>query len=359
MIEFGISPSYIEGSSLAFWFASGLKKDMSMDQKLKVLVTGANGFVGSHLVEGLLDKSYQVRCLVRKTSNLKWLSGLEVDYVYGDMAQKASLKGAVKDVELVFHCAGLTKANSKEEYFKANAEGTENLLEVCLEDNPKIKRLVHLSSQAAVGPGDDKQPLNETAPCRPVTYYGESKLEGERIVLQHASQLPVTVIRPPAVYGPRDSDMLGFFKVAKKGFRISFGRGESFLSLIYVKDLIDGIILAAENPKSVGQIYFIADDKVYFWSEAFKIISKILNKRTIPLKIPKSVAMFVAFISENFSKISGKAATFNIQKAKEITQRYWGLDVSKAKAELGFFPQYDLETGAKETIRWYKEKGWL
>lgn len=335
------------------------KEDDLMSNDPKALVTGANGFVGSHLVAQLLGKGYQVRCLVRKTSNLRWLSGLEVEYAYGSITDKRSLLDPVKEVDYIFHCAGLTKARSREEYFKANAEGTENLLEVCLEDNPKIKRLVHISSQAAVGPGDDKQPLNEAAPCRPLTYYGESKLEGERIVLEHASQLPVTVIRPPAVYGPKDSDMLGFFKVANKGFRISFGKRESFLSLCYIKDLIDGIILAAENPKSIGQIYFVADDKVYSWSEAFKIISKILNKRTIPLKIPKSVAMFLAFISENFSKITGSAATFNIQKAKEITQRYWILDVSKAKAELGFFPQYDLETGAKETIRWYKEKGWL
>ncbi|MCK4404811.1 MAG: NAD-dependent epimerase/dehydratase family protein [candidate division Zixibacteria bacterium] len=330
-----------------------------MDQNLKALVTGANGFVGSHLVEGLLDKGYQVRCLVRKTSNLRWLSGLEVEFAHGDITEKSSLKSVVKDVDLVFHIAGLTKAKTREEYFRANAEGTKNLVEACLEENPQVQRFVYISSQAAVGPGDDKQPLNETAPCRPITHYGESKLEGERIVLKHASQLPVTVIRPPAVYGPRDSDMLGFFKVANKGFRISFGRGESFLSLVYVKDLVDGIILAAEKSKSIGEVYFIADDKIYSWREAFKIIARVLNKRTIPLKIPKSLVLFLAFISENFSKLLGKTAVFNTQKAKEITQRYWGLDVSKAKAELGFLPKYDLKRGAKETVRWYKEKEWL
>ena len=330
-----------------------------MDRNSKALVTGATGFVGSHLVEELLDKGYQVRCLVRKTSNLRWLSGLDLEYAYGNIAEKSSLKDAVKDIDFIFHVAGLTKAKNREEYFKANAEGTKNLVEVCLEENPQVQKFVYISSQAAVGPGDDMKPLDETAPCRPITHYGESKLEGERIVLQHASQLPVTIIRPPAVYGPRDSDMLGFFKVANKGFRISFGRGESFLSLCYVKDLINGIILAAENPKSIGQIYFIADDKVYSWTEAFKIIARVLNKRTIPLRIPKSIVLFLAFILEHFSKLFGRTAVFNTQKAKEITQRYWILDVSKAKAELGFSPRYDLERGAKETVRWYKEKGWL
>jgi nucleoside-diphosphate-sugar epimerase len=153
--------------------------------------------------------------------------------------------------------------------------------------------------------------------------------------------------------------VLGFFKVASKGFRISFGRGESFLSLVYVKDLVEGTILAAENPRSVGEIYFIADDKVYLWKETFNIMAGVLKKRTIPLKIPRSVVFFLAFVSESFSKLLGKSAIFNTQKAREITQRYWGLDVSKAKAELGFSPEYDLERGAAETVKWYKEKGWL
>lgn len=330
-----------------------------MGRNLRALVTGANGFVGSHLVEGLLKRGYQVRCLVRKTSNLRWLSGLEVEYVHGDIIDKDSLKRVFGDVDLVFHSAGLTKAKSREEYFRANAEGTRNLEETCLEENSRLRRLVYISSQAAVGPGSDEQPLNETAPCRPVTDYGESKLEGEKIVLRHAAQLPITVIRPPAVYGPRDTDVLGFFKVASKGFRISFGRGESFLSLVYVKDLVEGTIRAGENPKSLGQTYFIADDKVYSWKEAFNIMAKVMNKRSIPLKIPRSVVFFLAFISESFSKLSGKPVAFNVQKAKEITQKCWGLDVSKAKAELGFSPKYDLERGARETVRWYKEQGWL
>ena len=331
----------------------------SMSENLRALVTGANGFVGSHLVEGLLQRGYQVRCLVRETSNLRWLSGLEVEYVYGDIADEDSLKGVFRGADLVFHAAGLTNAKSREEYFRANAEGTKNLVEACLEENSKLRRFVHISSQAAVGPGGDEQPLNETAPCRPITDYGESKLEGEEIVLEHSSRLPTTIIRPPAVYGPRDTDVLGFFKVASKGFRISFGRGESFLSLVYVKDLVEGTIRAGENPKSLGQTYFIADDKVYSWKEAFNIMAKVMNKRSIPLKIPRSVVFFLAFISESFSQLLGKSAIFNTQKAREITQRYWGLDVSKAEAELGFSPKYDLKRGAAETVRWYKEQGWL
>jgi nucleoside-diphosphate-sugar epimerase len=253
----------------------------------------------------------------------------------------------------------LTKAKNREEYFGANAEGTRNLVEACLEQNPELKRFVYVSSQAAVGPGNDERPLDETAPCRPITDYGESKLEGERIVREHSSQLPVTIVRPPAVYGPRDADVLGFFKVVSKGFRVSFGRGESFLSLVYVKDLVDGIIRAAENRKSVGQTYFIADDRVYSWREAFNIIAEVLEKRTIPLRTPRRVVLFLALISESFSGLFGRPAKFNTQKAREITQRYWGLDVAKAKAELGFSAEYDLERGAAETVKWYRDMRWL
>ena len=325
----------------------------------KALVTGANGLVGSHLVERLLFKDYQVICLVRKTSNLRWLSGLEVEYVYADINEKDSLKDVVKDVDLVFHVAGLTKAKNREEYFKANCQGTKNLIEVCGEHNPRIKRFVYISSQAAVGPGKDERPLDETAPCNPITDYGKSKLEGEKIVLEFSSKLPVTVIRPPAVYGPRDPDILSFFKVANKGFKTLFGKGERYLSLCYIEDLIDGIILAAESSKGIGQIYFIADDQIYSWREAFGIIAKVLNKKTITLRIPNIFLFTMAFIAENIFRLLGKPTVVNIQKVREITQKYWVCDVFKAKKELGFSPKYKLEEGAKKTVRWYKEIGWL
>ena len=343
------------------------KESAKNKQKPKALVTGANGFVGSHLVEGLLFKGYHVICLVRKTSNLRWLSGLNVEYVYADISEKESLsrkagafgKNVLKNVDFVFHVAGLTKAKSKEEYFKANYEGTKNLLEACVKDNPQTKRFVYISSQAAVGPGKDDRPLDETAPCNPITDYGKSKLKGEEVVLEYSSKLPVTIIRPPAVYGPRDSDILSFFKVANYGFKTFFGKGESYLSLCYVEDLIDGIILAAESPKATGQIYFIADDEIYSWREAFRIVAKVLNKKTITLRIPKVFLYTIAFVSENIARVLGKPTVINVQKVREITQKYWLCDVSKAKRGLGFSPKYKLEEGAKKTVRWYKEKGWL
>ncbi len=333
-------------------------------QKLKALVTGANGFVGSHLVERLLSTGYRVTCLVRETSNLRWLQGLDVEYVYADISQKQFLKHVLKEIDFVFHVAGLTKkysclAKSREEYFKANYRGTKNLIEACAEVNPHIRRFVYISSQAAVGPGKDRQPLDETSPCSPITDYGKSKLEGEKAVLEHSSKLPVTIIRPPALYGPRDPDFLVVFRMVNKGFKTLLGRGESYVNLCYIEDLIQGTVLAAESPRAIGQIYFIADDQIYSKGKIPDIMAHVLNKKAITLTVPKALLFAVAFVSENVFRLLRRPVLLNVQKVREISQKYWLCDISKARKELGFSPKYGLEEGARKTVRWYREKGWL
>ncbi len=325
----------------------------------KALVTGANGFVGSHLVEHLLDRGYEVTCLVRKTSDLGFLAGLKSEYRYGDVTDIASLKEALKGVDFVFHAAGLTKAKSREEYFRANSLGTENIVSACFEVNPQIRKFVYVSSQAAVGPCGDFKPLDEDADCQPLTDYGRSKLEGEKKALAFKDKIPVSIVRPPAVYGPRDKDILFFFRMVNKGIIPLFGFGESYISLIYVKDLARGIVLAAENPDSCGRTYFLADEKFYSWSEAGEIIKKVLKVKAYKLRIPKFLLFTFAAFSEMIARLKAESALVNLQKARELSRSYWLCDVSKAKNELGFSAEYGLERGAEETMKWYKEKGWL
>jgi dihydroflavonol-4-reductase len=325
----------------------------------KALITGANGFVGSHLVEHLLTKEYEIFCLVRKTSDLTFLTGLKLEYRYGDVTDKDSLKEVLKGIDFVFHVAGLTKAKTREEYFRANALGTKNLISACFEVNPQIKKFVYVSSQAAVGPCGDFNPLDENAECQPITDYGKSKLEGEKEVLVFKDKIPVTIIRPPAVYGPRDKDILFFFRMVNKGIIPLFGFSQNYLSLIYVKDLARGIILAGENQNSSGKTYFMADEKFYSWSEAGEIIKKALRIKAYKLRIPKFLLFIFATFSEMVARLKAESALVNLQKAREISQRYWLCDVSKAKNELGFSTEYDLEKGAEETVKWYKEKGWI
>jgi dihydroflavonol-4-reductase len=325
----------------------------------KALVTGANGFVGSHLVEALLKRGYEVAGLVRKTSDLSFLSGLKLEYRYGDVTDIDSLRAALNGADFLFHLAGLTRAKNREEYFKANARGTKNLIQSCLEINPCIKKFIYVSSQAAVGPCKDFYPLNEDAKCEPITDYGRSKLQGEKEVLSFKEKFPVTIVRPPAVYGPRDKDILFFFQMVNKKIIPLFGFRESYISLIYVKDLARGIILAAENQKCSGQIYFIADERVYSWTEAGKIIQRCLGVKALRLRIPKFLLFAFASFSEMIARLKAESALINLQKANELSQRFWLCDISRAKNDLGFSTEYDLEKGALETIRWYKENKWL
>ena len=330
-----------------------------MSKAPKALVTGSNGFAGSHLVEALLSRGYEVSCLVRKTSNLRWLKGLNLDFVYGELVDKYSLKNAVTGKDFVFHLGGLTKAKRKEDYYKANHVGTKNLVETVDESNPEIKRLVYVSSQAAVGPGKDMTPLNEESPCNPITDYGKSKLLGEQAVLSYRDKLPVTVIRPPAIYGPRDTEIFLFFKYIQNHIKPLFGFKENHLSLVYVKDLVQGICVAAESKKAIGQIYFIANEDSSSFSDAEESIQKALDVKAMTVRIPVPLFIFAAFLSQQFAKLKDEAASFNPQKAREISARFWICDVSKAKEELGFSTKYSLEQGAIETVKWYKENGWL
>lgn len=330
-----------------------------MDKAPKALITGSNGFVGSHLVEALLYRGYEVSCLVRKTSNLRWIEGLKVSFVYGELIDKESLKKAVEGQDFVFHLGGLTKARDKKDYYKANHLGTKNLVEAVSESNPDIKRFIYVSSQAAAGPGKDMTPLNEDSPCNPITDYGKSKLMGEKAVLAYKDKLPITIIRPPGIYGPRDTEIFIFFKLIKNHIKPLFGFRENYLSLVYVKDLVEGICLAAESEKAVGQIYYIANEKPNSFFDAEDFIQKALNVKTITIRIPICLFIFSAFLSQLLSSIKGKASSFNPQKAREISAQYWICDVSKAKEELGFNSKYTLEQGAIETVNWYKQNGWL
>lgn len=327
--------------------------------KATALVTGANGFVGSHLTEYLLKRGYQVRCLVRKTSNLRWLSGLDVQYHYADIRDKDSLKGAFEGCEYVFHVAGVTKGSDRKLYFDANLIGTKNVVEVCLNENPKLKRLVFISSQAAVGPNPDEKPLDEKASPHPITPYGKSKLEAEEVVLQYEDKIPITIIRPPAIYGPRDDELFFIFKLINWGIKPQIGWRDSLVSVCYIEDLVEGIILSAESPKSVGQIYFVADKGVYSWKKVTNIIAGALKKRAISVRFPKSLVFVLAYISELIAKISNRPTLITRYKAKELCQEYWICDISKAKADFGFQPKVNLEEGSKRTAEWYKQNNWL
>ena len=224
-----------------------MKENASIDGST-VLVTGATGFIGTNLVDRLVEHGCTVHCIVRKTSNVQGLKQPNVHLTTGDLLSPlpADILG---DAEFLFHCAGLTRANGREEYFRANTQVCEILYKSCAEHAKKLKGVVHLSSLAAVGPSSLAHPVHEASPCHPVTHYGKSKLAGEVIAKHHAELLPIVILRPPVVYGPREKNIFTFFKAISKGWNIELGTRERVLSLIHVEDLIGAMLAAAEKTR--------------------------------------------------------------------------------------------------------------
>ena len=326
---------------------------------MKALVTGATGFIGSHLVEALLDKNVEVRCLVRPDSNRRWLPDRRVEFLTGDCRNPDSLPAAVSGVDCVYHLAGVVRARGYEDYFLTNSVGTRNLLQACLRHNPGLGRFVLVSSQAAAGPSPDGQPVKETDVARPISAYGWSKLLAEKEVLEKKNDLPVVVVRPSPVYGPRDRDFHSLFKMIKLGLRPVIGREERYIHLTYVQDVVEGIRLAARKEHICGGVYFLADDCSYNWGEIGQVLGEAFNRKTRQLTIPKSISWIIARVAELWAALLRRPATLNREKRREMLARWWLCDTSRARRELGFQAGHPLPLGARSTLRWYRDNGWL
>ncbi len=325
----------------------------------RVLVTGGTGLVGSHLVELLLRKGYTVTCLVRDPLRTHWLVGMNVDFVQGDCLKPESLVPAVRGVSIVFHLAGLTKARHARDYYLVNHLGTRNILEACARHNPAIRKFVLVSSLAAAGPSPDGRPVKDTDVPRPVSDYGRSKLLAEGEALRYENVLPVVILRPSAVYGPRDRDMYELFRWAARGLTLDLTGGARYINPCYVKDLAAALLLAAEKNTPNGSIYFVAENRSYSWSEFRQALLSTGKVRALNIKVPYTAAYLIGLASELGSLITSRPALTNRQKVREASQRYWTCDLSAIEHELGFKAAYSLQQGLEITWRWYRDNKWL
>jgi nucleoside-diphosphate-sugar epimerase len=331
-----------------------------------ILVTGGTGFIGSHLLERLVSQSQFgppgecVRALVRSPGSVARLPPA-VEAVHGDLMSGEGLPAALAGVDTVFHLAGVTKPLSVSDYYSGNVTATENLARAIAATARPI-RMVHVSSFAAVGPGSDSTPVTEDAEPHPIAHYGKSKLEGERRV--RAILPDAVIVRPPAVYGPRDTDVFEILKsvcqglvvrIAGSGWRIE----ERWFSAIYVADLVDGIIAAARAPQAAGRAYFLAHAGVPAWSELIGIAARIMNRKPRIVTIPAPVAYAVGYGAEIMARLTHKPGIVSRDKVAELQCRYWVCDTRRAKAELGFESRTDIQTGMALTLAWYREAGWL
>lgn len=325
----------------------------------EILVTGANGFIGSHICQALIEAGFAVRALVRESSDLSNIKDLPLNIVYGDLNDPLSLEKAVSGADSVISNAGLTKALDPAMFRRVNVEGTINLLEAVAKSNPGVKRFVQISSAAASGSSDSIEPVREDSIPRPLTAYGRSKLEAEGAVLSYEDKFPVVILRPSAVYGPRDREMLAFFKIIKLGVKPTFGPGECYCSFTYVKDIAAAVVRTLSAEPASGSVYFVAEKRYYSYSEAGDIISRALGRPAIDIHIPLAIVRVAGRISEFMSKVRRKASIFTYDKAVEISQKFWIQDSSKISEEIGFVCPTSFEAGVKETVDWYRREDWL
>jgi len=323
----------------------------------RVLVTGATGFIGSHLVDNLLSKGYEVDALVRESSDLRWLHGKKIGLIRGDLAGEGGLP-SLDGFAHIYHLGGATRALRGRDFYLINQKGTERLIEAA-RNIRGLKRFVYLSSQAAAGPSTDERPrTEEDIPC-PVSAYGESKLGGEGAVLSCRDRFHVTILRPCAVYGPRDPYMLELFRLISRGYVPLVGKGPMHFSFCYVDDLVQALLLCIRQDYSSGEIFFIADGERYSLDLFAELVSSEMDVRLLKIHIPLWAAWIYAAVADAWGIVRRKPAYFHRSKYLEAVQRNWVCDIENAKKKLGFRPGFHLEAGIKITLQWYREIGWL
>lgn len=321
------------------------------------LVTGATGFIGSHLVESLAAEGQEIRCLVRPGSNLRWLPQGAVRLFTTPSALEGFAE-AMRGVEVVYHLAGATKARSLAEYQHHNVTLTRRLLDAVAAHAPGLRRFVMVSSQAAAGPGAPGQVPDESVVCRPLTHYGESKLSAERLLALYPG-IPGVILRPVSVYGPRDRDVLGLIKGFDRGFAPVIGSLDRRLTFVFVEDLVRALRLAAESPAAVGQTYFVSDGQVYTWREVLAVMKRVLGHSAWAVQVPAPVVWTLAAVSELVSRLIRRPTIFNFNKVREILEQNWSCTSGKLQAELGFTPGVGLEDGLRRTVAWARQAGWM
>ncbi len=325
----------------------------------RAFVTGATGFIGSHLVDELLKKGFSVKCSIRKTSNLQWLVNKDIELVEVDLSDKVAMKKAISGCDYIFHLAGVLFAQSEEEYIAGNVGFTKSLIDACSELETKIKRFVYLSSIVAAGSSSSKEPMDENCECAPFTWYGKSKLESEQLFVKHSEEIPFTIIRPGAVFGPRDSAMLLNFKLCRLGINLVLGECGKLGSVIHIHDLINGIIQAAESEKTVNEIYFLANDKNIKQEDFGKIIIEVMGKRSKNIVLSYKLVKLIVYICDFFGNLFNFTVLLNKQKFIELSKPFIICTSKKAKEDFNFKQSVTVKEGVKSTFLWYKENKWL
>jgi nucleoside-diphosphate-sugar epimerase len=327
---------------------------------MKVVITGATGFIGRNLADKLAGNGAEIVCLTRQYSGKdKNCSPYQIRRVsYQDIQLLAD---AIHDADYIFHVAGLTRGRTWEEYEHANISATKNLLQAVCLSKANIRRFIYVSSQTAAGPTMGDKPTDENDEPNPIPddWYGTSKLMAEKVVKQYQNQIPVTIIRPPAVYGPYDRNFLGLFKTVCRYhvMPVIFPPTREF-TIVHVFDLINGIKLAAFSEKSQGRIYFIGGQNISY-SMFIDAFERAIQHRIHRLYLPSFVAKIAGELGEIKWTLTGRSTILCRRKIRDLLQPRWICSWSAAERDLGYHPEIELVEGIRQTIKWYREAGWI
>jgi nucleoside-diphosphate-sugar epimerase len=322
---------------------------------MRALVTGATGFVGSHLVEALQSSSIEVTALARSASKAADLAQRGIRVVRGDLHDIAGLERAVGDQDVVYHVAGVVAARDEAEFLRSNRDGTRNVLTAA--ERQGRPRFVLVSSLAAAGPAPRGAPLSGTEPPHPVTAYGRSKLAAEQLV--RSSSLPWCIVRPPIVYGPRDREVLKVFRLAKLGLAPVFGDGGQELSAVHAADLAQALMAVTKVPTTIGGTYHACHPQVFTSGELGQAVGAAMGRSVIRLRVPLSVGRALLAVTETSARLTRQVTILTTDKANEFFQPAWTGDPSPLTRDSGWRARYDLSSGLADTYRWYRKAGWL
>lgn len=323
----------------------------------RAFITGATGFIGGHLVERLRTNGWDVRALVRSTSDVSRLEALGVERVVGGLDDPAALARGLEGADTVFHLASTNFGRTEEDYRRTNVEGTRRLVQAIASAAVRPRRLVNVSSYAACGPAPNSRPRGLGDPPNPITAYGRTKLEGERIALAaENAAVEVVVVRAPAVYGPGDRALLPFFSMVRRGVAVLPSGGERRVQMIFAADLARALERAARVTPGT---YAVAEPRVHSWDDLVDAVAAAADRRPLRLRVPPALVRLGARIAQTVGGWAGMAVTFNREKAEELLARSWICELTGADVLLPAAEAVPLHEGMTRTMRWYETQGWL
>lgn len=338
--------------------------------KLRLLVTGASGFIGSFMVEKALEKGFEVWAGVRSSSSRAWLQDERIHFVELDYAHIDHLRQQLSDFQreqnggwdYIIHCAGATKCPNKEVFYQTNFVGTRNFIDALIHQRMVPRQFIFLSSLGAWGPQHERMPHSpicaDDEPA-PNTAYGVSKLCVENYLQDAPGRFPWVIFRPTGVYGPREKDYFLMVKGIKRGFDFALGYKHQDITFIYVRDLVKAVFLAIDKGVT-GRAYFISDGDVHSSTDFSELVRQNLGRRfVLRITAPLWLGRIACSVGSLYSRLSGRAVTLNNDKYRILSQRNWICDTRPLEEELGFHADYPLDRGVAETIAWYKAQHWI